>query len=47
MIIIKEIIKEEFDKHEKQIDEIINLLLQSTNERLDKTFKDILEVTES
>ena len=41
VITIKRIIKEEFDKHEKKIDEMIKLHLQSTNERLDKVFMDV------
>ena len=46
MIIIKKIINEEFDKHEKKIDEMIKLDLQSTNKRLDKISKDVIEVTQ-
>ena len=46
VIIIKKIINEEFDKHEKKIDEMIKLDLQSTNERLDKISKDVIEVTQ-
>ena len=44
---IKKIIKEEFDKHEKNIDEMIKLHLQSTKERLDKISKDVIHVTTS
>ena len=44
---IKKIIKEEFDKQEKNIDEMIKLHLQSTKERLDKISKDVIHVTTS
>ena len=44
---IKKIIKERFDKHGKKIDEMIKLHLQSTNERLHKISKDVIEVTKS
>ena len=47
VITIKKIIKERFDKHGKKIDEMIKLHLQSTNERLHKTSKDVIEVTKS
>ena len=47
LITIKKIIKEEFDKHEKKIDEMVKLHLQSTNERLDKISKDVIVVTKS
>ena len=47
MITIKKIIKETFDKHGKKIDEMIKLHLQSTNERLHKISKDVIEVTKS
>ena len=40
-------IKERFDKHGKKIDEMIKLHLQSTNERLHKISKDVIEVTKS
>ena len=41
------VIKEEFEKHEKKIDEIFKLELQSTNGRLDKISMDVTEVTKS
>ena len=47
VITIKKIIKERFDKHGKKIDEMIKLYLQSTNERLHKISKDVIEVTKS
>ena len=47
VITIKKIIKERFDKHGKKIDEMIKLHLQSTNERLHKISKDVIEVTKS
>ena len=47
VISIKKIIKEEFYKHEKKIDEMIKLHLQSTNKRLDKISKDVIEVTKN
>ena len=46
VITIKKIVKEEFDKHEKKIDEMIKLHLQSTNEHLDK-ISIVIEVTKS
>ena len=46
VITIKKIVKEEFDKHEKKIDEMIKLYLQSTNEHLDK-ISIVIEVTKS
>ena len=47
VITIEKIIKEEFDKHENKIDEMIKLHLQATNKRLDKISKDFNEVTKS
>ena len=47
VINIKKIIKEEFDKHEKKIDEMMKLNLQSTNEPLDKISKDVTEIRKS
>ena len=46
VITIKKIVKEEFDKHEKKIDEMIKLHLQSTNEHLGK-ISIVIEVTKS
>lgn len=39
VITIKKINEEEFEKHEKKIDDIIKLHWQSTKERLDKIYK--------
>ena len=43
-ITIKKIILEEFVKHEKKIDEIIKLHLQSPNKHLDKISMDVIEL---
>ena len=47
VITIKKNIEDEFDKQEKEIDEMIKLQLQSKNKRLDKISKDVNEVTKS
>ena len=46
-ITIKKIIKKYLDKHEKKIDEMIKLHLQSTNERTNKISKDATEATKA
>ena len=43
-ITIKKIILEEFVKHEKKIDEIMKLHLQSPNKHLDKISMDVIEL---
>ena len=43
-ITIKKFILEEFVKHEKKIDEIIKLHLQSPNKQLDKISMDVIEL---
>ena len=43
-ITIKKFILEEFVKHEKKIDEIIKLHLQSPNKHLDKISMDVIEL---
>ena len=47
VIIIKKITKEELKKHEKTIDKMMKLHLQSTNKRLDKISKEVIEVMKS
>ena len=47
VITIKKIIKEEFDKQEMKIDEKVKLHSQSANERTDKIYKYVIEVTKS
>ena len=44
---IRGIIKEELEKHEKELNEILKSQLQNTNERLDKISNEVLEITKS
>ena len=44
---LRGIIKEEPEKHENKLNEILKSQLQNTNERLDKVSNEVLEVTKS
>ena len=44
---LRDIIKEELGKHEKKLNEILKSQLQNTNERLDKIYNEVLEITKS
>ena len=44
---IRDIIKEELGEHEKKLNEILKSQLQNTNERLDKIYNEVLEITKS
>ena len=44
---LRDIIKEELGKHEKKLNENLKSQLQNTNERLDKIYNEVLEITKS
>ena len=44
---IRDTIKEELGEHEKKLNEILKSQLQNTNERLDKIYNEVLEITKS